>query len=663
MIQTEKIAVSQHTRELLVFSIAVVSAPHFLHIAWLVAVISLFALGWRFWQLKTKQAEPKKWLLALLMVASFMAVFSHYGTVLGLQAGVALLVVMSALKTLEIRSYRDAMLSVYLAYFVIITNFFHSQAIPIALYMVLAVILTTVCLIRLNSADYEISLKQQFRTAGIWLLSAIPLMIILFFLFPRLNAPLWALPKHETQGLTGLSEEMEPGSISNLLQSNEVAFRVTFDDDIPSKEQRYWRGPILWTYNGKVWQQSNQSLRNLGRVTRFGEPVDYTVELEPHGLHWMLALDLPMQAPTDAIMTTDGQIKSKDPIRKVKQYKVRSYPSYILSQQLTPLETTYSLRLPRNTAPQAKALAEQWRQENPEPQAIVQKALDYFRNEGFSYTLNPAFLFDDPVDEFLFDTQEGFCEHYASSFVVLMRHAGIPARVVTGYQGGNFNPISNYLLVRQSDAHAWAEVWLENRGWVRIDPTAAVSPDRIELGINAALGQNAEVPNYLKADYFGSLAADFRFAMDSMRHFWNRWVVSFDHNRQKELLNAIGLENIKLQGLALLLAGTISAITLLGLALMLWRERQQLDPIASSYQRFLRKLEKINLGKHTAEGSRDHCQRIVPCLSDDSALQAQEIERLYRQLRFYPVQEQKNALLQMKKIINQFRPVLKKSSN
>src|SRR3989344_1763652 len=329
-----------------------------------------------------------------------------------------------------------------------------------------------------------IDMPARLRLSGVMLAKALPLMVIVYMLFPRISGTRGGLPADAHSGLTGMPDTMQPGSIRSLSESSEIAFRVNFEGSRPPARELYWRGLVLMDFDGRGWQRGPSPVAEDVNFAPLNEALRYHVTLEPSNKPWMPALELPAVRPRGATFRADFTLEHREPIRERLNYTLTSYTRYNTGA-LEIAERVRGLQLPGHTSPRARALAGQWEREHGEPQRIAQAALDHFRRENFVYTLSPPLLGDDPVDEFLFDTRRGFCEHYASSFVALMRAAGIPSRVVVGYLGGEYNAAGNYLIVRQSDAHAWAEVWLPNQGWMRVDPTGAIAPERIELGLEA----------------------------------------------------------------------------------------------------------------------------------------------------------------------------------
>ncbi|WP_006787256.1 transglutaminase TgpA family protein [Thiorhodospira sibirica] len=643
----------------LALALAVAMLPHALNQPPWVMAVALLGLLARVVIMRRGWPLPGRMVLSVFAMALTAAVFWQYGTLMGRDAGVALLLVMTGLKLLETRSLRDAMLAVFLGYFVVITNFFYTQEIPIALYMLLAVFVTTAALIRLNGGTQPPPWSEAARFSGLLLLQAMPLMLILFVLFPRLPGPLWAMPDTRESAKTGLSDSMSPGSISELLQSNAPALRASFAEEPPPPIQRYWRGPVFWHYDGRQWRRGEgDDIAQSDTVSRDFD-VSYTVTLEPHDQRWLLALDVPVRAPDQARLTADDYLLAQQPVRRLLQYTAYSRLSGSTETVLSEARRERALQLPPRTAPQARNLARQWRnQHGTDDAAIIQAALQYFREQPFFYTLQPPSLPGDPVDQFLFQTRRGFCEHYTSSFVVLMRAAGIPARVVTGYQGGEWNRTAGYLLVRQSDAHAWAEIWQADQGWVRIDPTSAVAPERIEQGIRATVWDerdSANIPAFLRAGagWVPTLRLQWDLWRDSVNYYWNGWVLAFGPERQAELLQRLGFERMDWRGMVSLMAGLIGLTVLVFLLGFLWRNRPpRQDPLARIYRRFCQRIARIGIHRQPHEGPWDFAQRITqqhPALSE----KAQRFTRQYVALRYGP-QPDPQARNQLRRILREF---------
>lgn len=615
----------------LLVSLALVTAPHALRLPlWIAPLAVAFAL-WRLHIARHGLAMPHKTALYLLSAASTAAVYLSYGDLLGRDAGVALLVVMLALKLLETTRLRDAMLLLLLGYFLVITNFLYSQSIPTALYMLVAVLAITATMVNFHHGGSARAARNTVRVAVLLLAQAAPLMLVLFVLFPRVPAPLWGTPQ-QTHGSTGLSDTMAPGSVSALSLSPATAFRVKFEDGLPPPSALYWRGPVLWHFDGRTWSAGrSESGESQARYTAKSAPIRYTVTLEPHQKPRLFALDLPASLPGQARLTDDFQIVADSAVQTRMRYQIASVLDYRAGLSAGDAELQRALQMPERSNPRARELAAELRAWGDDKD-IVRAALTLFREQPFFYTLSPPRLGDQPVDEFLFDTRRGFCEHFASSFVFLMRGAGVPARVVTGYQGGELNPVDNYLVVRQADAHAWAEVWLRGQGWVRVDPTAAVSPLRIEQGVAAALPENDAL--MLPGIGAGNWLQPARLTWDAAGNGWNQWVLGYDASRQLQVLAGVGLGAASWRTMTIALIAIASAVTLvLGVVLLRQRRSLQRDPVISAYRKFCDKLAATGVARRDGEGPRDFATRaIVACPQDAIAIDA--ISKLYVEARY-----------------------------
>jgi transglutaminase-like putative cysteine protease len=580
---------------------------------WELACFACLA-GWRVANATRGLPLPPKWLVILLSVTMLAAIYAAHGTLFGRDTGVALLVVLTGMKLMESRSLRDAYVLSALGYFLVITNFLYSQSIFTGIYMLAVVLLMTATLIGFNTGRGELDGRDRLRMAATMLIQATPIMLVLFVLFPRLPGPLWSLPRDAHGATSGLSERMTPGLISRLSLSDAVAFRVTFQSEAPPPSQLYWRGPVMWHTDGREWTTGNPARSWRAQYVELrGDPVDYTITLEPHQQTRLFALEVPTTIPRGAQMTQDFQLRTPKPVRTRRRYEVRSYPEARLTR-VSIDEQGAALALPPGVHPKARELATRWRDElGGDPEALVKRALGYFREQPFVYTLTPPLLHTDAVDEFLFETRSGFCENYASGFTVLMRAAGIPARIVTGYQGGELNPLGDYLIVRQRDAHAWVEVWLGERGWVRVDPTGAVSPNRIELGMDAAIPPTMG-PAGLDLPSRGRLWETWRrlrLGIDAVKTGWNEWVLGYGPRRQRQLLSLFGVDSADVRGLV---TGMLVAIgALLGM-LALWLARRRpapVDPVLGVYRRFCHKLARAGVARRASEGPVDFADRVT----------------------------------------------------
>ena len=588
---------------------------------WVPAFFVFFAT-WRYLIEKKHWPFPKLWLRLPITFAGGLAVLATYGSLFGRDASLALFAVMISLKLLETKSKRDFIIMVILGYFLTVNTLLFTQAIWVILTITLALVGLTACLIVTSHAGSTHSdaknlftWKAQAKLAGHLLLQAVPIMLVLFVLFPRIPGPIWGIPQDAYSGMTGLSDIMEPGNISQLSLSSKIAFRAEFKSAIPPNNQLYWRGPVLWHQTGRSWHISSEKLDiPVEALETSGPATDYTITLEPHNRNWLLMLDLPTNLPANAVVKHDMQIVSKEPVRTRIRYDGRSYLHYQLGVKLSDYERTLSLQLLDDENPKTRQLATKWVTEHKSPTDIIQAALTMFKEQPFVYTLAPPRLGREPVDDFLFNTKRGFCEHYASSFVYLMRAAGIPARIVTGYQGGELNPNGHYLIVRQSDAHAWAEVWLADQGWVRVDPMSAVSPSRIESGIASALPDSKLLPMLSRQDY--PFLKKLYLNWDSVNNGWNQWILGYDQQKQLDLLKKIISDKIAWEDIGLILVLVLITLMAIISYFLLRNKAIVLDPIKKVYLQFLNKLEKTGLKKLAYEGVTDFSKRAAEQLPE-----------------------------------------------
>ena len=633
----------------LLLCILMVIAPHSEHLPLWVSSLCAGLLLWRAWLAYSGQTLPRRWLLMLITFAGTTGIIFNFHTLFGREAGVTLLVLLATLKLMELRAARDAMVLIYLACFIIITNFFYSQSIPTALYLLVTMMVIVTAWVHLQAQN--ISLRPRLRIAAVLLLQAIPLTLILFILFPRVPGPLWGLPQ-DAYASTGLDDKMSPGSLSRLSLSEAVAFRVTYNGKPPRRDQMYWRGPVLWNFDGltwkpdiTVWTRAIAALMVPPKFTELSQPVDYVVTLEPHNKPWLFALDVPerltmldkLSAP--ATLTYDFQVLNKEPVHTRLRYAARSNLVYHANLQESERQLQRALQLPRQSNPRAQQLAAEWRAGSKDDADIVRTALSYFNKQGFVYTLEPPPLGVNTVDDFLFTTRQGFCEHYASAFVFLMRAANIPARVVTGYLGGEFNEVGNYYIVRQSDAHAWAEVWLAEQGWVRVDPTGAIAPDRVERGLSAALSDNAALPFMERnpPQWMRSL----RFNLDTLANQWNQWVLGYDTERQFAFLTRLGMESVTWQKMALnMMSGLGVVIALFALFMLRHLYTRQPDKVQAAWLRLCRKLAKDGLPRAAHEGAQDYAARVAAA-RPELAGAIRDLAARYSDLRYGAVQNEK----------------------
>ena len=599
----------------LLLALLPVLLPHLSHLPIWCSALAASLLAWRAWITWHEQHGPARlpprWLLMTLMMVVLAATLYTHRTIFGRDAGVTFVTALLSLKLLETRSKRDVVVAIFLSYFLILTNFFYSQSIATAVAMSVALLLITAALIAANRDAGALSLRRQVRLAGIILLQAFPMMLVLFVLFPRMQGPLWGLPADSQAGVSGLSDSMSPGLITQLSLSDGIAFRVAFDGAAPRAADLYWRGPVLSLFDGRNWRVQVEGDLRQAQFAPAGAPVDYEITLEASSRPWLFALEMPTRLPAYARLTADLQPLADKPVTSRLRYRARSYPEY----RAVPVETRADLErflaLPARSNPRTRELVADWVFAGANPQQLVERALQYFRSEEFFYTLEPPLLDNNAVDEFLFASRRGFCEHYASAFVVMMRSARVPARVVTGYQGGEINPVDGVFTVRQSDAHAWAEVWLAGRGWTRVDPTSAVSPARVERGLAGALPQRFAPP--LIARWAGNWGIEWtartRLNWEAISNQWNQLVLNYTPDRQRETLERAGM---KAPGWQDMVIAMTLGVGLIALAILAWMQKavRERDPVQREWLRLGRRLARRGLARAPHEGPLDYGLRV-----------------------------------------------------
>ncbi len=618
------------------------------------AAFALFvALRFVFWPQSNKSAPG--WLMLLLLAISIGLVLYQADFTEGRQFGVTLLVLMAGMKLLEMKTRRDLYVLVFLGYFVLVTLFLFYQSPALTGYVLAISTGFTALLMGNNLAADKPPAGLLLRKALMMMLGSVPVTILLFVLFPRLDAPLWSLNLGSGAGTTGMSDSIRMGSISDLSQSREVAFRVRFSNIIPPPSQRYWRGMVLWHNDGRNWTRGRAHLPKT-TFRAAAAVVEYEVTMETTNQPWLFPLDHVLAPGSGMLMNSDGEMGLAQPVKRRFTWKGRSAP-VVEGERLSSREWQLGLQLPDNISRRTQQLASALRRQGHTDEGVVQAALRYFNQQPFVYTLQPPLLGEQPVDQFLFETRKGFCEHYATSFVTLMRLADIPARVVVGYQGGQLNPLGGHLVVRQSDAHAWAEVWLEGKGWSRVDPTAAVAPERIEHPI-AAQDYADGSPIRFDLGQAGGLLSDMlsnmRWLRDNLQLKWHYWVVGFNSQRQQNLLQKLGLSS--LNGYRLGLSAALGAIALAGLMfffLSFWPGRADHDPLGKYYRRFRHKLRKGGLKVSPATGPED-LARLAMLAFPKKAGDIRDIIQLYIRLRYGP-DTQTKAVGRFRSLVRGFR--------
>ncbi|PLY42233.1 transglutaminase [Janthinobacterium sp. ROICE36] len=614
---------------LLLLAAAMVLAPHALHLpAWL-SIATAAPLLWRAIITVRGRRQPPLALLVPLALLGIAGVYASYGTLLGRDPGVAMLALLLTLKSLEMHGRRDNFVFVFLSFFLLLANFFHAQDILSAAWMLATVIVLLAVLLSAQYGTLQPRLAQRLGLLGRMLALAIPLSAVMFLAVPRPDGPLWGAPHEGAQARTGLSDSMQAGAIASLALSGEPVFTARFSTPLPPQDQLYWRGVVLGDYDGATWTRRGADRRTPASDSRIdisleGQPSHYEVTLQASGQRRIFALDLPRsieRLPGNPYVVSSAlEVLTIQAITSTVRYRVSSQPRYRLQAGLSPEQQQPWLALPAGSNPRSVAWARALRGSGAQmlaPANAIAAVLDHFRRAPFRYTLQPPLLGKQGVDDFLFTTQAGFCEHYAGSFVVLMRAMGIPARVVTGYQGGarNTDGGSPSLTVRQSDAHAWSEVWLAGRGWVRVDPTSAVAPLRTERNLDAALLASPS-PSPLTAwralagldgGAHGALAA-WRQQWQQAEHDWSRWALDTTPQRQRAMLDSLN----KLPATTLALACAVLALLSAAAgALVCWRQARQGDPLDALYLQFCHQQARRGHSRAPHEGPHGYAARLA----------------------------------------------------
>jgi len=595
----------------LLSSIGLIAFPHIDHIPIALFAFFFLMLSWRFIGIWKQNWLPNKLIIFFLTVCGLALLYSQHQGILGRDAGTRLFVTALALKLHEIKSERDLYLIAYLAFIVAASQFLYEQSLLMAAYIlcVCCVLLST--LVCINSGKPQPG--SALKTASLIIVQAMPIAAVLFILFPRFEAPNWMLFNEVHQAKTGLSDSMEPGSISNLGLSGELVFRVKFTGALPPPEQRYWRGPVLSHTDGKRWTQ----VKNMQFGLILDKPVfkglsyQYTLMMEPQDKKWVFALDMPAEFSLPLSRNANYQLTTTENPDKRAEYQITSYSNYNTGY-ITRTEYKDTTQLPGEPSGKIKQLVKQLHGFDGTPEHFIKQLLNHFRKENFHYTLTPPLMERNPIETFLFETRYGFCSHYAAAFVYLMRVAHIPARVVTGYQGGELNKVGDFLEIRQANAHAWAEVWMENKGWVRFDPTAAIAPERIERNITI----DQLVPGGATSFALTSAAAREAFnwlkqarqLWSNVDYNWQRWVINYDNKNQSRFLLSLGIADMK--ALIYWMVGIIGLITALLSWFLLHQKQKTTDPIVRIYNRFCKKIVKRGLLRGSGEGAKDFAGRV-----------------------------------------------------
>jgi transglutaminase-like putative cysteine protease len=581
---------------------------------WVLVTVAVSA-GIRLLLAHRGRAAPSRGVRLVIAVLAVALLFLQFRTFNGLAAGTALLALMAGLKLLETNAQRDIYIITLIIYFVSVSALLEGDSFWLLAYLIGVCWLTTATLLRLTSTLPAPDWRRSLRYAGRILGQALPLALVFWLFFPRFAGPLWHMPE-DGSAESGLGDTMSPGDINELALSDDIAFRVRFATAPPPPQERYWRGPVMHDFDGHTWRIRNSGLNAAPALQLQGPAYRYTLSLEPHRHNWIFALDWPSHwdLPRGAL-TGDYTLVQPDPVSRPIDVMATSYTRMQSSGPLSALLRQWDLRLPPNRNPRTVRLAQTLRGEHPEEMDYVRAVLDMFARQEFYYTLTPPKLADDSVDEFLFNTKRGFCGHYASAFAILMRAAGIPARVVTGYQGGTLNRFADYWIVRQSDAHAWNEVWIEGRGWLRIDPTSAIAPGRVEHGLNDAV--SADEPLGSRWHRRTPWLADLRLRLDALGQIWRERILFFDQDSQQKMLEWLNIPEPDGQKLVMVLTAALTLV----LVWLTWAVRREIaptrkEPLVRAYSRLCAKLAALGMPRLAHEGAEDYAARVAQSRPD-----------------------------------------------
>jgi protein-glutamine gamma-glutamyltransferase len=659
---------------ILLLAVLIAVAPHFWHLPWWSTAFICLLWFWRAWRTITRQPPLGRIAMVPLLATATALVWLQHGSILGHDAGVNLLVLLIALKLLELRTRRDLHLVVFLTFFVQITLFLYTQDVLLALLSMCTTLLLFFVLLSINLAEADFTAGRKARLVLKTFAKSAPLILALFLFFPRLTTPLFAFASYESTSSTGLSDTMSIGSINKLIESEEVALRAKFDGPVPPQSRMYWRGPVLGYFDGRTWSGERR------RAPEIIDPklvapvsssaVDYTVTLEATQRNWVLALEVPQFVDSNNgfrfFLSNDLQPLADANLRERMQYHVRSYTDVRIGPLEPDAEPKQWLKLPENYNPRTLQFAADLRKQIVDPsernphaqdQALIDAVKKYFQRGGYQYTLSPPPLGRDSIDDFLFETKLGFCEHYASAFVVLMRAVGIPSRVVTGYQGGEINRFDGYLTVRQLDAHAWAEVWLPGQGWKRVDPTAWVSPVRIEHG-ETELATEYGLSRFGRPGTLLGWIGTWRMNWEAIENLWNQAVLNFTAERQRSLISRLGVEP-SWRNLSIVFAVTITLL-LVTLAALSLSNREVRDPLAQLVAQLRARLAATGLTAPPNEGLSDLRRRVGPRLRPPDAEEASALLQALEDVRYRRAATHVGAaeLRHLRARIRRFRPQL-----
>lgn len=631
-------------------AVVLVLAPQTARMPLWISGVALLCIGWRILIYRGTLNYPGRPLRVVIVVFTLVVSVAQLSSLgVGLDAAASLLALGFVFKLIEMQHKRDIYVVISLCFVLGMVSFLYSQSIINTLYVFISSTVTLAAMVSLNRSSLVSSNRSTFALSTRIALQAIPLTIVLFLVFPRI-APLWAVPVQNSGSTTGISDEMTPGDIAELGRSAELAFRVSFNGRPPPIHQElYWRGLVLDDFDGETWNRQrfsfyqnarNQGNFNLdwdGRKVEGGQPLDYNIIIEATQRPWLFGLHLANTGNEDMYQSSNFELFNNGLITQRLSYDLTSFPQSQTDLVLSQRQRNRSLELPETGNARSREFAQELRATVATDTDYAWQVMAHFQQEEFFYTLEPGVLGENRIDEFLFDSRRGFCEHYASTFTYLMRAAGIPARVVVGYQGAEYNRFEDYLMVYQYNAHAWTEIWLEDRGWVRFDPTAAVSPERVELGVEEALRDD---PAFMEEALFSAARLGginwlntLRLRLDALEYEWNRRVVNYDEEVQFELFERLFGEVTKTRILVFLAAIAIITVLLVALTIVRFKPKTRYHPINKVYVNLCQQMEKAGVPRLKGEGPLDYCARVSQ-LRPELKHQFEELTKLYVELMY-----------------------------
>jgi transglutaminase-like putative cysteine protease len=587
---------------------ALVIVPFALHIPVSLIVLWLACTFWRIQIFRMRVRMPGTWVKSGLLVGTAGGIFLARGSLVGLDAGAALLIAAFILKMLEMQTRRDALVLIFLGFFCVAVGYLFEDAMLWGLFTLLPIATLLAALIGLQQSAMSSKPASTLMLAVKLLAQAVPLMLLLFLFFPRLD-PLWSLPQPSNKALTGLSDSMAPGDIAELSKSAALVFRASFEGPTPPRNQQYWRGLTLEQFDGRRWSQSSRAqVPDAPDWHKEGEKLSYSIVMEPTGKPWLMALDVGDVELAGVRQMSDFRWQRRRPIDQSMLYSVTSWPDAVRETVLNEGGRMQNLQLPAKGNPETREFAADLHRRYSKPEALVDALLSYFTEQPFHYTLKPPALGPNSIDDFLFGSRAGFCAHYAGAMTYVLRAAGIPARVVAGYQGGELNRDGNYISVRQFDAHAWVEYWQAGIGWRSVDPTAAVAPARIEQGLEQALAADEDflADSPMSALRYRHLAwlNSIRLSWDNLNYGWQRWVLGYQGQQQLQVLGRwfSGFQAPVFAGGAVVILGLI--------ALWLFKPwRRESDSQLRLFNAFERLLARHGLRRQQGEGAQAFAAR------------------------------------------------------